>query len=161
MINLALMAEITLCHSIEMKSLFTRFRWKINSFLLSLKPPYENPQDSLADDNKLQPADNDTLISRWKTPVSPAYFKASFYLLSWRVFDSKDNIWSDPPFFFFFLKTSANWNLLSLWGISSLRTWRWMTVTPSVEVPIAQWKAHRWVDWDVKGMIRCCRAFQF
>lgn len=103
MINLALMAEITLCHSIEMKSLFTRFRWKINSFLLSLKPPYENLQDSLADDNKLQPADNDTLISRWKTPVSPAYFKASFYLLSWRVFDSKDNIWSDPlPFFFFF-----------------------------------------------------------
>lgn len=58
MVNLALMAEITLCHSIEMKSLFTRFRWKINSFLLSLKPPYENLQDSLADDNKLQPADN-------------------------------------------------------------------------------------------------------
>lgn len=159
MFNLALMADITLCHSIEMKSLFTRFRWKINSFLLSLKPPYENLQDSLADDNKLQPADNDTLISRWKTPLVLLILKPASIFCLGAFLTVRTTFEATPPLFF--LKASANWNLLSLWGISSLRTWRWMTVTPSVEAPIAQWKAHRWVDWDVKGMIRCCRAFQF
>lgn len=56
-------------------------------------------------------------------------------------------------------EANVNWNLLSLWGISSPRApWR-MIVTPLHRCPVARCKALRCVDWDIKRMIRCSGRF--
>lgn len=129
------------------------------TFPLSLRPCY----DSFVSrhDSNLLPEDNDILFSRWKTPLRPAYFKPSVHPLSTRVFDSKVHIWS--AFFPKPLKeANVNWNLLSLWDVSSLRKWRWMTGNPVGLPPVAPRYcsvAHRWVGWDMKGVIRCWGCF--
>lgn len=74
---------------------------------LSLSPCYDNRHAS----NHL-PADDDILLSRWKTPVSAAYFKPSVQLLSAHVFDTKVDIWSAIFFFFSPKEANVNWNLL-------------------------------------------------
>lgn len=62
---------------------------------------------------------------------------------------------------FFFLKppkeVGVNRNLLSLWDISFQGKLRWMTGTPASPVePVIGPKTQRWVDRDLKGLIRCC-----
>lgn len=90
-----------------------------------------------------------------RPPISPAYFNPSVHPIVHARFLTAVNIWSAffPP-----LKplkeANVNWNHLSLWDISSLRTLRWKTGTP---VGPPRWVllllriAHRWVGWDMKG----------
>lgn len=63
--------------------------------------------------------------------------------------------------FFSFLKppkeVGVNRNLLILWDISFQGKLRWMTGTPaSPAEPVIGPKTQRWVDRDLKGLIRCC-----
>lgn len=102
---------------------------------------YDNLKDSSSHaHNNARLPDNDILLSRWKTPASPAYFEPSVRPLSPRVFDSKVDIWSA---FFFYSKppkeVGVNRNLLSLWDISFQSKWRWMTGTPASPVEPRYW----------------------
>lgn len=92
---------------------------------LSLSPCYDNRHAS----NHL-PADDDILLSRWKTPVSAAYFKPSVQPLSAHVFDTKVDIWSAIFFFSPQKRRMLIETYFTLWDISSLRKSRWMTGTP-------------------------------
>lgn len=97
------------------------------------------------------PADDDILFSRWKTPVSAAYFKPSVQQLSAHVFVHRGRHLKCVFFFSSPKEANVNWNLLTLWDISSLRKSRWMTGTPVgpllgpviAPLPVGEW-AETW-----------------
>lgn len=151
-------------------SCFTNVRKHSNKLTFPLGG-YDNLQDSPSHaHNNARPPDNDILLSRWKTPASPAYFEPSVRPLSPRVLDSKGHIWSAFFFLLFFFKppkeVGVNRNLLSLWDVSFQAKLRWMTGTPASPAEPRYWPRRpggewigTWKGWSgaAWGRSRCCR----
>lgn len=133
-----------------------------NSKLLfppTLMPCYDNLQASLAHliSMIISPLwDNDTLLSRWKTPASPAYFKTRPGRHLKCIFSSEAGKKERRLLIETYLACRMSPNP---------RKWRWITEDSHhspLKPPVGSryWhRSHRWGRWHLKGLIRCWEVY--